>query len=77
MREFRVACALLDTHDLREGVRAAIIDKDKRPKWSPATLAEVERCDDRGDSGRTGGPNRPHSRTEEPSVANSTGASQA
>jgi len=41
-REFRVACALLDTHDLREGVRAAIIDKDKRPKWSPATLAEVD-----------------------------------
>jgi len=41
-REFRVACALLDTHDLREGVRAAIIDKDKNPKWSPATLAEVD-----------------------------------
>ncbi len=42
VREFRVACALLDTHDLHEGVRAAIIDKDKNPKWSPATLAEVD-----------------------------------
>jgi len=42
VREFRVACALLDTHDLHEGVRAAIIDKDKNPKWSPETLAEVD-----------------------------------
>ncbi len=42
LREFRVACALLDTHDLHEGVRAAIIDKDKSPKWSPATLAGVD-----------------------------------
>jgi enoyl-CoA hydratase len=42
LREFRVACALLDTHDLHEGVRAAIIDKDKSPKWSPASLAEVD-----------------------------------
>jgi enoyl-CoA hydratase len=42
LREFQVACALLDTHDLREGVRAAIIDKDKNPIWSPATLAEID-----------------------------------
>ena len=42
LREFRVACALLDTRDLHEGVRAAIIDKDKNPSWSPATLAEVD-----------------------------------
>jgi len=42
LREFRAACALLDTHDLREGVRAAIIDKDKSPKWAPPTLAEVD-----------------------------------
>jgi enoyl-CoA hydratase len=42
LREFCVACALLDAPDLHEGVRAAIIDKDKNPKWSPATLAEVD-----------------------------------
>ncbi len=42
LREFCVACALLDTNDLHEGVRAAIIDKDKSPNWSPATLAEVD-----------------------------------
>jgi len=40
-REFRAACRLLETHDLYEGIRAAIIDKDKTPRWSPATLAEV------------------------------------
>ncbi len=42
LREFRSACALLEAPDLREGVRAAIIDKDKNPKWSPPTLAEVD-----------------------------------
>ncbi len=42
LREFRAACALIDTPDLHEGVRAAIIDKDKNPKWSPATLADVD-----------------------------------
>ena len=40
--EFRAACALLGTHDLYEGIRAAIIDKDRSPRWAPASLAEVE-----------------------------------
>ena len=40
--EFRVACHLLRSHDLFEGIRAAIVDKDHRPRWSPATLARVE-----------------------------------
>jgi enoyl-CoA hydratase len=30
-------------HDLREGVRAAIIDKDRNPSWSPAQLEKVSR----------------------------------
>ncbi|MGW2339614.1 enoyl-CoA hydratase/isomerase family protein [Streptomyces sp. NPDC001661] len=44
-QEYRVICAALDTHDLPEGIRAQIIDKDRDPQWSPATLAEVETAD--------------------------------
>ncbi len=28
--------------DLIEGVRALIIDKDKAPRWNPATVAELD-----------------------------------
>jgi len=40
-QEFRVSCNAALLPDLPEGVRAQIIDKDRQPKWSPATLAEV------------------------------------
>lgn len=40
-QEFRVSCAAFTSPDLVEGVRAQVIDKDRRPRWSPATLAEV------------------------------------
>ncbi|MEU1407341.1 enoyl-CoA hydratase/isomerase family protein [Streptomyces sp. NPDC005728] len=48
-QEYRVSCAFLSAPDLVEGIRAQIIDKDRNPSWSPATLAEVtdadvERC---------------------------------
>jgi enoyl-CoA hydratase len=39
--EFKAACRMLETHDLYEGIRAAIIDKDRRPKWSPDKLEAV------------------------------------
>jgi enoyl-CoA hydratase len=38
-QEFRTSCAALRSHDLVEGIRAQIIDKDRNPKWSPSTLA--------------------------------------
>jgi enoyl-CoA hydratase len=44
-QEFRVSCAALSTPDLVEGVRAQVIDKDRSPSWSPATLAEVSDAD--------------------------------
>ncbi|MEV0902406.1 enoyl-CoA hydratase/isomerase family protein [Actinoplanes sp. NPDC049802] len=40
-QEYRLSAALLRLPDLAEGIRAQIIDKDRRPRWSPATLAEV------------------------------------
>jgi enoyl-CoA hydratase len=44
-REFTAATEILRHHDFYEGVRAAVIDKDRAPKWQPATLAEVKDAD--------------------------------
>jgi enoyl-CoA hydratase len=46
--EFRVASRSARGHDLYEGIRSVIIDKDRRPQWQPPILeavseAEVER----------------------------------
>ena len=39
--ELRLALRLLPCHDFREGVRAALVDKDRAPKWQPSALAGV------------------------------------
>ncbi len=39
--EFRMALTCLAGHDMYEGVRAVVIDKDQSPRWSPARLGEV------------------------------------
>lgn len=46
--DFRLACRFLEVSDFHEGVRAALIDKDQKPAWQPATLADVtqNRLDD-------------------------------
>ncbi len=40
-RDFSIAQHVMGRADFFEGVRAAVIDKDKAPKWDPATLDEV------------------------------------
>ena len=43
--EFRLSQRAMAAHDFYEGVRAAVIDKDRAPKWRPASLAEVSEAD--------------------------------
>lgn len=40
-QDYRVAVALTRRPDLKEGIRAQVIDKDRNPQWSPATFDEV------------------------------------
>lgn len=40
-REFAAGNRVLASDEFYEGVRAAVVDKDRTPKWRPASLAEV------------------------------------
>jgi enoyl-CoA hydratase len=44
-QEYRTSCACSQSHDFVEGTRAQVIDKDRNPKWSPASLAAVTTAD--------------------------------
>jgi enoyl-CoA hydratase len=41
VREYRAALEVFASDDFREGVRAAVIDKDRNPTWSPPTIEDV------------------------------------
>ncbi|HEU0082085.1 MAG TPA: enoyl-CoA hydratase/isomerase family protein [Bradyrhizobium sp.] len=41
VREYRAALEVFASDDFREGVRAAVIDKDRDPKWSPPRIEDV------------------------------------
>ena len=40
-QDYRVAVALTLRPDLKEGIRAQVIDKDRNPQWSPASFDAV------------------------------------
>lgn len=44
-QDYRVSSASLRSHDLVEGIRAQLVDKDRNPKWSPASLVAVSAAD--------------------------------
>jgi enoyl-CoA hydratase len=39
--EYRLTVRLFEDGEFPEGVRALIIDKDRRPRWQPSTLADL------------------------------------
>jgi len=41
-QEYRVSVRAFFAPDFAEGVRAQVIDKDRTPRWNPATLDEVD-----------------------------------
>ncbi|SKU21931.1 3-hydroxyisobutyryl-CoA hydrolase [Mycobacteroides abscessus subsp. abscessus] len=44
-QEYRVSSQSVRSHDLVEGIRAQLVDKDRNPQWVPKTLAEVTEAD--------------------------------
>lgn len=42
--EYQAAVGCCVHHDFAEGVRALLVDKDKAPRWQPASLAELTRA---------------------------------
>jgi enoyl-CoA hydratase len=41
VREYRAALEVFRSDDFREGIRAAVIDKDRNPRWSPPRVEDV------------------------------------
>jgi enoyl-CoA hydratase len=39
--EYRLTQHIMAGHDFYEGVRAMLIDRDRKPQWRPAALTEV------------------------------------
>ena len=55
-QEYRIARGCLRGHDFQEGIRAALVDKDRNPKWRPARLEDVTREEVQRYFASTGGP---------------------
>ncbi len=44
-QDYRVSNRFIESPEMVEGIRAQVIDKDRTPHWSPATLGGVARSD--------------------------------
>ena len=40
-QDYRIACRFLETPDFTEGIRAAVVDKDRQPRWNPEKAGSV------------------------------------
>ena len=40
-QEYRTSCSFLSVHDFVEGIRAAVVDKDRSPRWRPGRLEDI------------------------------------
>ncbi|MDX2164548.1 MAG: enoyl-CoA hydratase/isomerase family protein [Gammaproteobacteria bacterium] len=40
--EYKLASYFCESHDFYEGIRAAVIDKDRNPRWNPNSLDKVD-----------------------------------
>jgi enoyl-CoA hydratase len=40
-QDYRIALACVAGHDFIEGIRAAIVDKDRNPQWRPDAIEAV------------------------------------
>ena len=43
--EYRVSIASLASHDLVEGIRAQVVDKDRAPRWTAASVRDISRAE--------------------------------
>lgn len=41
INDFRLVCRFLDAEDFYEGVRAFLVDRDRKPRWRPERLQDV------------------------------------
>lgn len=44
-RDYQLACAFFTRHDIYEGIRAQLIDKDKSPKWENSSIFNISPVD--------------------------------
>ncbi len=46
--EFCIVSRIIHSFDFFEGIRAAIIDKDQKPAWTPSRIEDISRADIKG-----------------------------